>query len=197
MEEATTYLAKGLSGTVFIVPDDRTTVGKVFRNIHSYNREVRMLERLHTQGVSNAVIMKGHDDIEKTVLLEYLPHTLEDLIVQRTLAPEQKKEILEQLAWFLVQMKVSGVVHGDFKAKNVVVSADKRVVKVVDYERSKLSDDNNDDIKKFKFIMVQMAFDLPYAKSYKRFAKYAERFERAELLTLTDILQIYDILSGA
>ena len=190
-----TYLAKGSSGTVFIDPNDITTVRKVFDNAHAYEREVGTLERLRARGIDDVIAIKGHDDRTKTVSLEYLPHTLEDLIVRRTLTPRQKKDILERLAWFLVQIHGTGTIHGDFKAKNVVVSGDVRTVKVVDYERSKLSNDNADNIKKFKFMMLQMAFDLPYAKSYKGFAKYASRFERAELLTLTDTQHIYDILS--
>jgi len=192
-----TYLAKGSSGTVFIDPNDSTTVRKVFESARAYGREVGTLTKLHAHGIDDAIAIKGHDDRTKTVSLEYLPHTLEDLIVRRTLSPRQKKDILERLAWFLVQIHGTGTVHGDFKAKNVVVSGDMRTVKVVDYERSKRSDDDTDDVKKFKFMMVQMAFDLPYAKSYKGFAKYASRFDRAELLTMTDMLQIYEALSEA
>ena len=180
-------LGRGKSGRVYLGQDGMAR--KTFDNEAKYHREKNFLLKHSLRHVCDL-----HDfcDETKTLVLEYIPHVLEDILNM----PIHKQSILTQLAEFLMDAKEKGVVHGDFKAKNVMVYDDLKTIRVIDFDNARKSTNNADDIKKFRFLAIQVMFGVSYKESYKHYPMYIQELRKTTrdpaLLTL-----LFDDLLGS
>jgi serine/threonine protein kinase len=165
------------------------TIHKKFNSLNKYRIELEFLQKL--QHLDMVIHMISY--VPKTIILEYVPHVLDDLIICRQIV--DTKHILKQLVQFLKHLKDLQIVHNDFKAKNILVCSDRKTIKVIDFELSKYNADNSQDIKKFRYLIIQLMFYVDYVTAYKRYKKYEKLVNPQELMYSTDLEKIMSLLN--
>jgi serine/threonine protein kinase len=156
-------IGKGQSGFVYL-QDDNASVVKVCRTEKHFKRELKWLKK--AQDAPFAIKLLGHDEQTLSLTLEYVPHTLEDLIVSKQLDNAQKQEIQAQLLEFLEAPR--SWVHNDFKAKNILITdLDKPIIRIIDFDLAKSSKNKEIDYKKFRVLQTQLENDMSYKEALK------------------------------
>ena len=169
-------------------------VEKRFQNVVNYENERDIL--LELQELKMVIHVHDYDDKRKTLTLEYIPHSLEDVISKKCFSTSQKLGILTQLVDFLVTIhSVHGVCHNDLKSKNILIAEDFSSIYVIDFDMASWSKNNIKDIKMFKFIYVQIVFDISYIDSHTKFDAYYDRIVNTSILDSTDITDIQKIIT--
>lgn len=180
-------LSKTRYSCVYQSNDQR--IHKSFTNIKTYKKEVEFLE--HLQNFDTVVRLIGHTN--NIVTLEYVPHCLEYLIVSKKLSSKNKIIILKQIANFIIDSHDIGIVHNDLKAKNIRICKDLQTVRIIDFDATVWHDNPWNDIKKFRFLIVQMLFNLDYQTSYKKYDEYVDDLE-PKLFRTVDVREILSLL---
>jgi serine/threonine protein kinase len=178
------FISKGLSSEIYLLDK---IVYKICKNQKKYKKELSILESI--QIIPMVIRLINYDNDKNIINLEYLPYTLEDLIIKKSLSVLNKLKILKQIAEFIILSKKVGIVHNDLKAKNILVDYNMSTIKICDFDISKWSNDNANDIKKFKFLIIQLMYDIKYETSYKQYKKYANMI--GSIILSDDIIFIY------
>jgi tRNA A-37 threonylcarbamoyl transferase component Bud32 len=172
-------IGRGKSGKVYLCEDGMAH--KVFEDSRRYHKEKNnvILER----NIKHSCKLHSCNDDTKTLVFEYIPHVLEDVLNM----PINKLDILTQLGEFLVDANNNNVVHGDFKAKNIMVYKDLKTIRVIDFETARKSKNNAEDIKKFKFLAIQVIFGVSYKDSYTKYKMYVGKSNVAQFFEAKNI----------
>lgn len=190
-----TFLGDGESASVFLIDG---VAHKVFMQEKDYVHEIHILKQLET--IESVVHMLGCDDDTRTIRFEYVPHQLEQLVRDGELDDEQKLSLLKQIVRFLAVIAEKKIVHNDFKAKNIMVTADKSLIKIIDFDLSKMNDDPWNDLKKFRLLVLQFAFDLDFPSvcddEDELTSRFLSEFEDCRVLIVSkDIAEIDRFMS--
>ena len=173
---------------------DGCHVEKRFRHLRHYEKERDIL--LELQDLDMVIHVHDYDDDRKAIVLRYIPHTLDELIVKKCLSRTQKINILQQIVCFLADSHaVYGVCHNDLKSKNILVSDDLTTIQVIDFEMATWSQNRMKDIKMLKFITIQLTFDVSYKESYSKYDDYYDRIVDTSLLDSKSIEDIQEVIS--
>lgn len=122
--------------------------------LHLIRREVAVMKKLdHPNLVSlfEAIDVPTSDSLY--MVLEYLPGgTIMDIHVKgeptEPLEPEQAREYFRQLVLGLEYLHENGVAHRDIKPDNILLTGDRKTVKLCDFGVSEMFEPGNDRIKK-------------------------------------------------
>jgi tRNA A-37 threonylcarbamoyl transferase component Bud32 len=156
-------LVKSSSCTIYLHND---VIYKNFKNYLKYKTEKDILESL--QDMPNIIPFIGFNNKDKTILLKYIPMTLENMINKI----KNKEKILKQCVSFINNLHKRNIAHNDFKAKNILIDDDENIY-VIDFEMSTTHTQNfiSDD-KKLKFLKLQILFGIDYKTSYTKYKEY-------------------------
>jgi len=169
------------------------TVRKQFRRERQYTNEKVMLTK--AQGVANTIKLIGHDDQKRELVMEFMPFVLEDAIIANEFASSRHKcNILMQIGRFILECSARNIVHNDLKAKNILLNSDKTALKVVDFDLACESPSNIADVKKFKFIILQMVFGLDYKTCYTKKKLYIKKTKQEQLFESDNIGEILTLV---
>lgn len=182
------FITKGSSCDIYLV---NNVIHKVCKNHNKFKKELAFLQDI--QEIPMVVRLIDFDKSQNTIKLEYLPFTLEDLIKKKTLTVQNKISILQQVSMFIIKSQDIGIVHNDLKAKNILVDYDMFSIKICDFDISKWGPDQSNDIKKFKFLIIQMIFDINYEESYKKYKFYSSK-TRHNIFDIDNIYIIHDMI---
>ena len=117
---------------------------------------------------------------------------LENMIIEKQII--NKQNILKQLGEFLVMMQERKMAHNDFKAKNILIYNDLSTIKICDFDLGNRNTmDNRRDLQKFRYLVVQLVFDLDYKTAWYKYDKYAMQMQYHPILTSQDVLQIREL----
>lgn len=184
----TQFIATGASGDIYLVDN---VIHKICKNHNKFKKELAFLQ--DTQEIPMVVRLIDFDKSQNTIKLEYLPFTLEDLIIKKTLTVQNKIDILQQVSMFIIKSQDIGIIHNDLKAKNILVDYDMSSIKICDFDISKWGPDQSNDIEKFKYLIIQMIFDINYAESYKKYKYYSSKTGH-NVFNVDNIYDIHDII---
>jgi len=182
------FITKGSSCDIYLI---NNIIHKVCKNHNKFKKELSFLEDI--QEIPMVVRLIDYDKSKNTIKLEYLPFTLEDLIIKKKLTVQNKIDILQQVSMFIIKSQDIGIVHNDLKAKNILVDYDMSSIKICDFDISKWGPDQSNDIKKFKLLIIQMIFDISYENSYRKFKYYSSKTKH-NVFNLDNIYDIHDII---
>ncbi len=168
-------------------------VCKTFKTKQKFNHELEFLQEL--QHLDSVVKLIDYNEKEKKIYLEYLPYSLDKLIKNKELYYKQKIYILIQICKYIIDSHELGIAHNDLKSKNIMLDKDYEL-KVIDYDLASWNDNPHRDIKQFKFLAIQMLFDIDYTQSYKKYDSYVDIVpeDLADIFETNDIYAIHDIL---
>jgi tRNA A-37 threonylcarbamoyl transferase component Bud32 len=179
-------LGAGRSGLVHL--SNSGTAVKTFTNRTRYQREKRFLADNATR-LRGIIQMISFDDTSMSIELPYIQHTLEMLLIQKQCV--SKLHVLQQIAQFLSDCKRFGIAHNDFKAKNILIGADMMSAIIIDFETATNTDNHANDLKRFKFIVLQMLFDSCYADVYHKYTYFVNRTLNPPVFQTPDIDAMY------
>ena len=179
----------GSSSNVYYLKE-HGIVHKEFRLESKYKRERNMLQDI--QGIPMVIHLIRANDANKTLELQYVPFVLENMIIEKQII--NKQNILKQLGEFLVMMQERKMAHNDFKAKNILIYNDMSTIKICDFDLGNRNTmDNRSDLQKFRYLVVQLVFDLDYKTAWSKYDKYAMQMQYHPILTSQDVLQIREL----
>lgn len=168
----------------------KNTVRKVFISNVKYKKELNFLQ--HVQHIDTVIKIISFNNEASYIELEYVPHQLDEIIIQKKLNDTQKHKIIYHLSMFMVDIHELGIVHNDLKGKNILVYDDLETIKVIDFDLAEWKSDPLSDIEKFRFIVIQIMFNISYKASIKQYgkclAKLSTKFQG--LLVLVDVYEI-------
>jgi tRNA A-37 threonylcarbamoyl transferase component Bud32 len=167
---------------------------------YSYDREKNNLLKINKCSSNpNIIKLKKFNDKKRHLFFDYNPEfnkTLEDVITE---IPEDKKlKLAEKIYDTLNIIHKCGLVHGDFKAKNILINDNFDDIQLIDFGLSANKDDedidvfNNvkdNDITKLKYIILQLIFNEEY--SAKIYNKYDKRISELNKLKKTDLIDFF------
>ena len=91
-------------------------------------------------------------------------------------------------------MQERKMAHNDFKAKNILIYNDLSTIKICDFDLGNRNTmDNRSDLQKFRYLVVQLVFDLDYKTAWYKYDKYAMQMQYHPILTSQDVLQIREL----
>jgi serine/threonine protein kinase len=177
-------LGNGLSGTVYL---ESGNAKKIYSNATKCKHEINILQQINN--ARNIIQMKSYNINEKYIILEYVPKLLEDVIISCVLTRDQQLNIINQLQDFLKDIHNLGYVHGDFKAKNILITNDLNQIKVIDFDLTSKSTNSKVDYDKLKFIIIQLYWGVSYEHSWKNYKKlYSSIADQAIRKLIDDII---------
>ncbi len=158
-----------------------------------YKTELMFLEEL--QHLDTVVKLVDCCKKNNVLFLEYVPYRLDKAIESKILNLYQKLNIITQLCSFIIESHELGIVHNDLKSKNILLTKDFDI-KVIDFDLSEWSSNPEKDIKHFKFIILQLIYDIDYITSYKYCDKYIEKLpeETQQIFKEKDIYKIQECI---
>jgi serine/threonine protein kinase len=177
-------IGEGLSGKVYL--EGKYAI-KIFKSKHSFEKEEGIY--LELKNVTNIVSLISSCKEKKEIVMEYIPNQLEKYIVDRKITHDKKIFIIDELFIFLTSIHSMGYIHGDFKAKNILVDDDIKKVKVADFDLSKKSNDYHIDYCKFRFIIIQLYFEIDYETSWKNYNYLVSKMNDNDFIRILKIVE--------
>lgn len=170
-------------------------VCKQFNSLKKFKNELEFLEEL--QDLDMVVKLLDYNEKEKKIYIEYIPYSLEKIIMEKKLNYTQKIHIIKQICKYIIDSHEIGIVHNDLKSKNILLTQD-YTVKIIDYDLASWNTDPLRDIKQFKFIIIQLLFNINYKNSYTKFDDYVEKVQEdlCDIFYTNDIYEIDNILDS-
>lgn len=151
-------IGEGNSGLVYQIEDNMAI--KVFKNKKFFEAELQILEK--TKGIKNVIKVKKISKNDNTIYMEYVPYNLEKIITgkyPKKLYQFNKVKIITNFLEGLKSLHDNGIIHNDFKGKNIQV-AENSDVRIIDFDSSdfglKSITKRTEDINKAKIIILQI-----------------------------------------
>jgi serine/threonine protein kinase len=152
------FIDNGCTGDVFRQGD---YVYKVHGSDRTYNREIKVVHKLMGLDFQH-VVQYYQTDQSKTIKMDYVEYNLEGLIQDDVI--DTPTMIIMSVLTCLKQLHDNSIIHGDYKAKNIMINEDGQI-KVIDFDHGKLSDNmvlKMDDLDKAKILILQIIFGMSY-----------------------------------
>ena len=168
----------GASGSVWRVRGHPALVFKQFESKDVFERERDAMIRYASR--ARYAVCGIADDRQWRIYMPYCPGpNLETSIAQRKLCDDERKHILACLREFQEDMKLMGMDHGDFKAKNIVLVQGRqgalRDPLVVDFDLCKRRGAPSEDETKLIFLEYQLEHQCSYLKALEALDKQSYR----------------------
>jgi serine/threonine protein kinase len=169
--DGSSELGSGMSSVVYLVVlNDKQIAVKMLNNRRFYEKEKYILQEINKCTDSSLIIrLLDYIDKHKILFIEYNDMvSMEDIIDK---IPDNKKlHIAKKLFEALQIIHNCNITHGDFKAKNTLISPDYDDIKVIDFGLSEIHTDTDinkekrilQDYTKFKFFLLQLFFNAEY-----------------------------------
>jgi len=168
-------IGQGSSASVY---QDLTTgmVYKIHTSRSGYLEERNTLEKIINLNMKSPIEIYGFNDEQNSIIMEFCGDNLENHIISDKIKDlETRIYLVNQVFGFYRELKKNRVVHGDFKAKNMVINK-YNVIKLIDFDMSYVAEaneaiDEDDDHKKCEYVILQLMFGLPYKRTYPQYKK--------------------------
>lgn len=186
--ESVKLIDEGNSGTIYQVEGNMAK--KVFKNKKFFDAELQILER--TKGIKNIIKVTKILKEEKTIYMEYIPYNLDKIITgkyPKKLYQFNKVKIITGFLEGLKSLHDNGIIHNDFKAKNIQITENSDV-KIIDFDSSdfglKSIPKRTEDINKAKIIILQIINKRTYLHTFKNKHNYLNNIEDEKLRTIME-----------
>ena len=172
-------IGEGNSGTIYEL--DGKIAKKVFKNKKFFEAELSILEK--TKGLAHIIKVNKISKEDNTIYMEYVPYNLEKIITgkyPKKLHQFNKQKLVIELLSGLKSLHSRGIIHNDFKAKNIQVTENSDI-KIIDFDSSdfdlKSLPKRTEDVNKAKIIILQMIHKRTYPHTYKKKGDYINNID--------------------
>tara|TARA_B100001109_G_C18794211_1_gene441639 strand:- start:313 stop:945 length:633 start_codon:yes stop_codon:yes gene_type:complete len=146
---------------------------KYFKSNRAFYTEIRSYNAIKQHDIRNIInFIKIHEDM-KMIEMNYYPYNLEDYFqscYNFQMNKQQIYKILFELTLSLNELHYNNIVHGDFKAKNIMLDINLNPI-IIDFDLSEI-ETKESDIKKFHYLIYQLLYNVPYTpKLYNNYKK--------------------------
>jgi len=189
-----TYTISPVFKNIEYIPDNNQ-VCKKFTTLKKFKNELEFLQ--YVQHLESVIKLIDYDIRSKNIILEYISISLDNIIKLKQLKSDEKIDIMKQICKYIIDSHELGIVHNDLKSKNILLTEDYKI-KVIDYDLATWNTNPARDIKQFKFLIIQLLFDIDYVQSYKNFDMYVNNVHEPlrDIFTTNDIYEIDKILES-
>lgn len=169
-------------------------------NKFNFEKEVETHSKIRDVDIPNIITFLDVDHDIKMISMDYYEYNLENYFANKynfEMNTQQILKILFNLTLTLAKLHHHNIVHGDFKAKNIMLDNDLNPV-VIDFEMVDTSDSEN-DIKKFKFLIYQLLYKVEYNPNlYNNFQNKFKDIERdhpliAKAMNTNDLFKLLEV----
>ena len=161
-----------MAGSVYLVDiDNKKTAIKIINKNKSYRQEKFILQKINRCTDSNLIIrLFDFIDNKNMLFVEYNDMVSIESIISK-ISNDKKLNIAKKLYEALQIIHNCNISHGDFKAKNTLISKDYNDIKIIDFGLSKIHTDEDketrdkrilQDYTKFKYFLLQLFFNAEY-----------------------------------
>ena len=182
------YLGEGCSSFVYLNTDE-FVVEKHHKSVKSYRLEKQAVNYIRTHKFKHVIRYHDTDDESLVITMEYCPYNLEKMIVYKNVM--DKDTLMCDIISCLYALHNNDIIHGDFKAKNIMVNTDSEV-KVIDFDLSTFQCTNKqkklNDLNKCKLLTVQLLYEISYTECYPNYTEYLMKIK-------TDYPSLYPMMS--
>ena len=172
-------VGEGNSGTIYETKDN--IAKKVFKNKKFFEAELSILEKI--KGLKHVIRVKKVSKEENTIYMEFVPYNLDKILTgkyDKNLHQFNKKKIMVEILEGLKSLHNSGIIHNDFKTKNIQVTENSDI-KIIDFDSSdfglKSIPKRIEDINKAKIIILQILNKRSYNHVLKNKGKYLDEIK--------------------
>ena len=143
-------------------------------NDSNFQRELRMYEKMKSHNIPNVIEYTMIDEKVKMIEMEYYPYNLEKLLAGEykiNITKSKMDEITYKIINTLKHMHNKLIIHGDFKAKNImldrhlnpiIIDFDLSSVYLKDYNKVEINTKIQDDLKKLHYLIYQLLYKVEY-----------------------------------
>ena len=177
--EKNKLVGEGNSGTIYETKDN--IAKKVFKNKKFFEAELSILEKI--KGLKHVIKVKKVSKEENTIYMEFVPYNLDKILTgkyDKNLHQFNKKKIMVEILEGLKSLHNSGIIHNDFKTKNIQVTENSDI-KIIDFDSSdfglKSIPKRIEDINKAKIIILQILNKRSYNHVLKNKGKYLDEIK--------------------
>ena len=177
--EKNKLVGEGNSGTIYETKDN--IAKKVFKNKKFFEAELSILEKI--KGLKHVIKVKKVSKEENTIYMEFVPYNLDKILTgkyDKKLHQFNKKKIMVEILEGLKSLHNSGIIHNDFKTKNIQVTENSDI-KIIDFDSSdfglKSIPKRIEDINKAKIIILQILNKRSYNHVLKNKGKYLDEIK--------------------
>jgi serine/threonine protein kinase len=178
-DEKNKLVGEGNSGTIYETKDN--IAKKVFKNKKFFEAELSILEKI--KGLKHVIKVKKVSKEENTIYMEFVPYNLDKILTgkyDKKLHQFNKKKIMVEILEGLKSLHNSGIIHNDFKTKNIQVTENSDI-KIIDFDSSdfglKSIPKRIEDINKAKIIILQILNKRSYNHVLKNKGKYLDEIK--------------------
>jgi len=185
-------------------------------NSANFQKEIRLYEKIKNKNIPNIIKFSFYDEKIKMIEMDYYPYNIENYLADKyniDISNTQINTIIFKIVFTLKTLHNNLIIHGDYKAKNMMLDRDFNLI-IIDFDMSSCYDNNNilesrisiekintemkDDIKKLNFLIYQLLYKVEYKpKLYNNYNKMIETIKKDhfELASAMKNLNIDKILS--
>ena len=181
-------VGEGNSGTIYQIEGNMAK--KVFKNKKFFEAELQILEK--TKGIKNVIKVKKVSKDDNTIYMEYVPYNLDKIITgkyPKTLHQFNKVKIITNFLEGLKSLHDNGIIHNDFKAKNIQVTENSDV-RIIDFDSSdfglKSITKRTEDINKAKIIILKIINKRTYNYILKNKDDFLNKIEDEKMRTVME-----------
>ena len=166
-----------------------------FSKKKAFEDEMTIYNKISSLCLNNVIKFSKIDRDICMIEMDYYPYDLESYFAGKyefILTETQKKNILYNVIHVLYMLNTNSIVHGDFKAKNILLDKDFKPF-ITDFDLG-LKGTLENDVHKLKLLICQMLYKMEYKPNlYNNFPKHLTKIsqdypELHQLLTTDNLL---------
>jgi len=163
----------------------------------SFETELSIYDKINSLQIDNIIQFNKVDRDIMMIEMDYHPYNLESYFAGEynsntfDLDEKNKFKLISTLVYIISLFQMNNIVHGDFKAKNILFDKNLKPI-IIDFDLGEKGSMEN-DIYKMKILIYQILYKVEYKpKIYNNFDKLMEQNMKKDYNKIYNLLQKND-----
>lgn len=163
----------------------------------SFETELLIYDKINSLQIDNIIQFNKVDRDIMMIEMDYHPYNLESYFADEynsntfDLDEKNKFKLISTLVYIISLFQMNNIVHGDFKAKNILFDKNLKPI-IIDFDLGEKGSMEN-DIYKMKILIYQILYKVEYKpKIYNNFDKLMEQNMKKDYNKIYNLLQKND-----
>lgn len=166
----------------------------------SFETELLIYDKINSLQIDNIIQFNKVDRDIMMIEMDYHPYNLESYFAGEynsntfDLDEKNKFKLISTLVYIISLFQMNNIVHGDFKAKNILFDKNLKPI-IIDFDLGEKGSMEN-DIYKMKILIYQILYKVEYKpKIYNNFDKLMEQNMKKDYNKIYNLLQKNDFFN--